>query len=304
MNLQFSIETTVSAIAFSLSLLTILVVVRRQHTPLAGHLLWLLGAIAFWLFTSVLEYGATDIGVKVLAVKAQYISIGLIPVFWFYFALHYTSTHLPPKLIRWLFIEPGLLLATVWTNEWHGLWWTATRPIHVNGFLYVTFDRSLLFGIHVIYSYLLLGAGAWMLIRFSHRAARLYRGQALLLVVAALLPWLGNLLYINGWGPTPFLDLTPSAFALSSVSLVIAIFYYRLNTLTPVHPLAILDSMTDGVVVLDQSDRIVHLNQQAARMMGISTSDGIGQPGCSLLTALPPGAQTSEIAHRTLDRVQ
>jgi PAS domain S-box-containing protein len=288
MNIQFPTEVTISILAFVSSLLVIFFVLQRRQFQIARPLLLLVATAAFWLLTSTLELAAVDLSVKIFWAKMQYFSIGLLPTIWFLFALDYTgASQFFLERWRWLLIEPLLVIGLAWTNEWHHLLWSSIRPIEDGTFVFAAFERGPLYLGNIAYAYLLLVAGTWLLIRFSLRTARLYRMQTFMLVAAALIPWIGNAIYMSGWGPTPFLDLTPIAFSLSSVCLVIALAQYRLVEVTPVNPLSILDSMTDGVVVLDRADRIVSLNSQAALLMGIAPSDGVGQPAADLLPGLP-----------------
>jgi len=290
MRLQFPPEVFISIFAFVASLLVVLFITRRRQFQMARPLLLLVALAGFRLLTSTLGYTIVDIGAKILAIKVEYIPLVFIPVVWLFFASDYVGITIPRSLWKWILIEPLLVLGLVWTNEWHGLWWLSSTLHESGNFVYITFERSPLFVVHVLYAYLLLGTGTWFLIRFSLRAARLYQKQAILLIIAILIPWLGNILYLGGWGPTPFLDLTPIAFALGSVCLVIALSQYQLLEVTPVNPLSILDSMTDGVIVLDYAERIVQLNTPAAAMLGISPSDSIGRLAADLLPkiSVPP----------------
>jgi hypothetical protein len=244
MNIQFPTEVTISILAFVSSLLVIFFVLQRRQFQIARPLLLLVATAAFWLLTSTLELAAVDLSVKIFWAKMQYFSIGLLPTIWFLFALDYTgASQFFLERWRWLLIEPLLVIGLAWTNEWHHLLWSSIRPIEDGTFVFAAFERGPLYLGNIAYAYLLLVAGTWLLIRFSLRTARLYRMQTFMLVAAALIPWIGNAIYMSGWGPTPFLDLTPIAFSLSSVCLVIALAQYRLVEVTPVNPLSILDSM-------------------------------------------------------------
>jgi len=284
MNLQFPPEVAISIAALTSCLLVIFFVAQRRQFQIARSLLYVVAAATFWLLTSTIEVASASLGGKIFWAKVEYLSIGFLPVFWFLLAVEYTGQgRIFLARWKWLCIEPLVLLALVWTNEWHHLLWHSVTPIHANNFVYAEFTSGPFYWLNVVYAYLLLGAGTWMLIRFSTRTAQVFRGQTLLLVAAVIIPWAGNGIYMAGWGPTPFLDLTPIAFSLSSVCLVIALTQYRLGQLTPVDPVTILDNILDGIVVLDRSDQIVNLNAQAAAMMGITFSAAVGRRADELL---------------------
>ena len=286
MKFQIPPEVMLSSIAFVFCLLISLYAIQRRHFPIGRLLVYIAVTATFWLLTSTLEVASVSLEAKIFWGKMQYLPIGFLPVLWFLLAVEYTGQgRLFLSRWKWLCIWPLLLQAMIWTNESHHLIWRAVVPNYVNNFAYASFLKGPVFWVNVAYAYVLLAAGTWLLIRFSLRASQIFRGQTILLVAAALIPWVGNALYLAELGPTPFLDLTPISFGLSTVCLVIALTQYQLVKLAPVDPVTILDSMRDGVIVLDQADRIVSLNTQAVALIGIESSDGVGY----LVNDLLPG---------------
>jgi PAS domain S-box-containing protein len=108
------------------------------------------------------------------------------------------------------------------------------------------------------------------------------------LLIAALTPWAGNMAYLFGGGPFPHLDLTPFAFTLSGLLIAWAFFRFRLLDILPVVRDAVVESMNDGVVVIDTQNRIVDLNPAARRILGPMPAGIIGQPAAQLFAAQPP----------------
>jgi hypothetical protein len=70
-----------------------------------------------------------------------------------------------------------------------------------------------------------------------------------MIIVGALVPWAGNLLYLLD--AFPGFDFTPVAFAASGILFTLGIYRYRLFGLVPVAREMVVDSMDDGVLVLD-----------------------------------------------------
>nr|MBA3531175.1 PAS domain-containing protein [Ardenticatenales bacterium] len=66
----------------------------------------------------------------------------------------------------------------------------------------------------------------------------------------------------------PSLDLTPFAFTISVMVLAWALFRYRLLDLVPIAYHAVINSMSDGVIVLDPADRLLYLNPAAKQILG------------------------------------
>ena len=90
---------------------------------------------------------------------------------------------------------------------------------------------------------------------------------------------IANVLYAAGI-PGRDLDLTPFAFAVTGAALALAMSRYRLLDLFLGLRLrariAILETMPDGVIVLDQQDRIVDFNPAAFALFADSSSDLLG----------------------------
>ncbi|RLT34778.1 MAG: PAS domain-containing protein, partial [Chloroflexi bacterium] len=287
MSFQTTPEVVLSITALALCLAISLYAIQRRQFPIGRRLVYIAITATFWLLTSTLEVASVSLEAKIFWGKLQYLSIGFLPIFWFLLAVEYTGQgrFLLPRE-KWLFIWPLILQAVAWTNEWHYLLWRTVVPHYVNNFVYANFIKGPIFWVNVTYAYLLLAVGTWLFIRFSLRASQIFRGQTALLVAAAVIPWVGNAFYMSGLGPMPFLDLTPIAFGLSTICLVIALTQYQFVKLAPVDPLSILDSLSDGVIVLDHSDRITSLNAQAGAMIGIAASVGVGRPVNELLPGL------------------
>ena len=119
------------------------------------------------------------------------------------------------------------------------------------------------------------------LLRFPH----VYRRQAEALLVGLAIPWVSNAIYLAGWSPSRGLDLTPFAFTLTGVVCAWGMFRFQLFDLVPVARDAVIESMGDGVVVLDAQDRIADINPAAVRMLGVTQGSPVGQRVGAVLTA-------------------
>ena len=73
------------------------------------------------------------------------------------------------------------------------------------------------------------------------------------------------------------LDPTPIAFTVSGACFTWGIYRYRLFGLVPVARDMVVDSMDDGVIVLDAQRRLVDLNAAAERYTGCDGAS-LGQP--------------------------
>ncbi len=253
---------------------------RRRPAPGAMPLVYLMLAVAEWSLGYALELGSANLPSQVFWAKVEYLGIVTMPVMWLALVLQYT------KRERWLTPRNLVLLATVplgtlllaWTNDLHGLLWSEIGLDTSGSFSALDLTYGVGFWINWVYSYLLLLLGTLLLIQAFIRSPHLYRRQAGALLLAALSPWVGNALYTSGLSPFPHLDLTPFAFTLTGLVAAWGLFRFRLLDIVPVARDAVIESMSDGVVVLDMRNRIADLNPAAQRIIGRSAAEAIGQP--------------------------
>jgi PAS domain S-box-containing protein len=130
-------------------------------------------------------------------------------------------------------------------------------------------------------------AATLLLVRSALRSATVYRRQSVALLIGALMPWGGNAIYLAGLSPAPGLDLTPFAFTLTGLVLVASIFKLRLFDIVPIARDALVESMGDGFIVLDEKDRVVDLNPAAADFFDLAGPDVVGQEARACFKAHP-----------------
>ena len=262
---------------------------RRHSAPGAMPLALLMLAVAVWSLGYALELGSADLPTQVFWAKVEYLGIVSVPVMWLAFVLQYSGREkwLTRRNRVLLAIIPLVTLLLVWTNDTHGLIWSNIGQDTSSPFLVLDLTYGAGFWINWVYSYLLLLLGTLLLIQTLLRSLYLYRGQLIALLIGALAPWIGNALYVSGLNPFPHLDLTPFAFTLSGLAVAWGLFRYRLLDIVPVARDAVVEGMSDGVIVLDAQNRIVDLNPAAQRIIGRPRAGVIGQPAPQVLSDQP-----------------
>src|SRR5262245_44819947 len=200
-----------SAIAASVAV----VAWRRRAAPGASALALLMLAVSQWTFGRGLEAASVDIATKTWWAKIEYVGINSIGPLWLVFALHYARQVKLPSGGLWLLsLVPILSVVLALTNEHHHLIWTRIeRNPHYHAVL--VYGHGAWFWVMVGYTYVLLAAGAGVLLIAIARFPAAFRSQAAALLLAVALPWSGNLVYLIGLSPIPGLDLTPLAMTLS-----------------------------------------------------------------------------------------
>ncbi|MEW5958806.1 MAG: histidine kinase N-terminal 7TM domain-containing protein [Chloroflexota bacterium] len=259
---------------------------QRRTTPGASAFLALMLGVVVYALGYALELGSAQLAAKIFWAKVEYLGIVTLPLAWLAFALQYTgrSHWLTRRHSILLVIIPLATIGFVWSNESHHLIWQQIRLDASGPFVTLDLDYGAWFWIHSTYSYLLLLFGTGWLMRLLWRWPQLYRQQFAALLAGVLAPWIGNGLYLSGHSPLPHLDLTPFAFTLSGLSFAWGLLRFRLLDIVPVARQAVVDSIRDGVLVLDSQNRIVDINPAARQIIGPAANQAIGRPAGEVLS--------------------
>ncbi|MBI4203294.1 MAG: PAS domain-containing protein [Chloroflexi bacterium] len=231
------------------------------------------------------ELISTDLALKLSFAKFQYVAIASIPATWLMLVLQYTERErwIVPWKAGLLGVVPLLTVLLVWTTESHGLVWR-TMTLDLRGsFPILAITYGPWFWLHVVYSYLLFVTGMLILVSELQGASRLSREHIAALLVSSLAPIAANVLYLAGLTPVPHLDLTPYAFLVSGVALLWGLFHSQFLDLVPVARDRVVESMTDGFLVLSRNNRVVDINAAAVKVLGKPQSEVLGQPLASVL---------------------
>jgi len=262
----------------------------RRTTTGAPLFLLLMFAIAEWSVGYMLELGTPAMADKIFWAKTEYLGIVTIPAAWLAFALQYSNPSrwqaIRRRVVPLLALIPTITVILVWTNEAHGLIWKAIALDTSGPFVALSLSYGIWFWVNLGSAYLMVLAGTVILLAMVFRSSHLYRQQGIAIIVAVVIPWIGNAFYILRLEPVPNLDLTPFAFTLSGMALAWAIFRLHLFHIVPIALRAVFDSMNDGVIVLDQENRVVEINPRAREIIGVQ-NDVIGQTAASVLARWP-----------------
>ena len=233
-------------------------------------------ATGYWALVGTLHAVILSVPLRIELAKIQYVGIAAVAPLWFIFASQYARERWlrdrTLKLLLW--VIPVITVAMAFTNDWHHLLWTAITP--VDGGLRLVYSHGPWFWIALIFNYSALAGGTYLLFRALRHFPLPYRRQTALIMTGALLPWVGNVLYVSGLLP-PGIDPTPVAFAASGTSMLWGFYRHRLLGLVPIARDLVVDTLNDGVIVLDQQRHIVDFNPGAQLLTGCGL-DCVGRP--------------------------
>lgn len=281
-----------------ISVFAALILVARlwglRNMPGAASLLFANLALGLWSFSYGLEIVTPGLAEKLLWAKIQYIGIAFLPVWFLFFILTYSGR--AAQIQRWqiisLMIIPALSVTVAFTNEMHHWLWTTIELQTGWPYAPLSLEHGGWFWIHSAYCYLLLLWSTILLIQFARGSQKLYTSQSTLMLIGLLAPWCSNIFYLLGFNVAPGLDLTPLAFSITTLLMVLAFIRFRLFDILPVAYPTIFQAISDAVIVLDGKDRIVDANPAA---QGILTAMGGKKLGDLLDVSASPNEDQQEL---------
>lgn len=261
---------------------------RRRPLPGAAAFSVVMLALLVWSLSYGMALAHSNPEVKERLIRLQYLGVVTAPVAWFLFALGYTRQDrwLSLRVYVLLAVEPLLFLLLLATNDNHAFVYNGVILTDLGSFSALQWaEVGWAFWMHSAYSYVLLAVTSYLIVRAFILSPGLYQGQILLLIVAASAPWIGNALYL--FGVSFYIDPTPFAFLLTGILVTLALYRFRLLDIVPVARHAVLEDLSDGIIVLDAQNRIVDLNPAAEEMIGVRASEALGKRGMHVLAAWP-----------------
>ena len=261
-------------------------VARRRQVPAGRPLAVVLLAAAWWGLAGAVELSVTDPTTRVLWGDLKYVGIVLVPPSWLVFVLLFTGLRslASRRTLALLAVEPVLVLSALAVPATHDL--IRYLPASQVGEPFPVVAVGPLFWLHAVYGYVLVVVATATFVRGLLRTSRVYRRLSGALVVAAVLPWTANLLFVLEVGPFARVDLTPFLFTLTGAVLVQGLLRGRLLTMARVARDVVVDGLVDGVLVLDAFDRVVESNPAALALLGPAPSL-VGVPVLELLPSHP-----------------
>jgi len=243
----------------------------------------LFGYMLFSIGICSLSYGfellSTTLEQMLFWQNIEYLGIVFIPVFWLLFILKFTGRdkYLTIKNFIWILSIPVITLLMVWTNSFHYLHFKSISIDFSESFPLLSVEFGPWYYVYTLYFYILLALGLVMLIKEYRNSDPMFKRQNLIVLLAALIPWIANLANLVGFKPMGHIDITPFAFILTVFMLSVGFIRFRFLDIIPIAREKVLEAMKEGLIVLDNLDRIVDLNRAIKMILSISGESLIGK---------------------------
>lgn len=286
MILQFS---PLTPILLLISLIYLLIGVwfrDRWSDQLRGPVTLFLIFSAVWAFGDAFIYASADPGSQLAWTTLSTVGFTGVPVCLFLISCIYVGIRRFDTLRKGaiLFIIPAINIILVGTNSFHSLFYSGVTEQYVLNTIVWEVSYGTLYLLHPIYSYFLIACSIGILIHKYTASTPLIRRQIFLLFIGILIPVITNLLYLYRVDPFPGVDWTPFLLLITAGILVSGNTRLRLFSIIPLARSRIIESMEDGIIVLDTEKRIIDMNRSATIIAGDTFDNLEGTDGTILLT--------------------
>ncbi|HEX9617229.1 MAG TPA: GAF domain-containing protein [Anaerolineales bacterium] len=242
-----------------------------------------------WTAGYTLELASNELPQKIFWVHFQFIGIAVLPLAWLSLSQQFSGRE--GRQMKWislaLMIIPTITVGLIWTNDTYGLAFSNPHIYAGGDNPQVEFGARVLIWLFNLYLYITILIGILFLLFGLVNSQRLLRSQILIFLLSMVIPLVVHALYIAGISPFPDLDLTPVAFVISGLVIAWGLFRLRMFDLLPIARGAVVDSMREGVIVLDELNRVVDLNAVAESIFVPQKGSMMGQSVFQIFSDYP-----------------
>ena len=239
----------------------------------------LIMAITFYSLGFALEIMSTSLNQIIFFIKLEYIGIAFFPVLWLVLILQFTGRErwVTRPFILGLLIIPAITFLLQYTNDMHQLFYREISMMTRGAVSVAILSKGPWYWVHICYIYLAMVFGIFLLVQMGRRVAGFHRLQTYSMILGSLLPLTGDIIYLFGYSPWG-LDLAPIMIGFSTPLYAWGLFNFRFLDLVPIARDKVFDGLREGVIVLDEQNRIADYNPAAAMILTGLSVYAIGRP--------------------------
>ncbi|HET9060468.1 MAG TPA: histidine kinase N-terminal 7TM domain-containing protein, partial [Acidimicrobiales bacterium] len=236
---------------------------RRARSPLTRPMLTILGGIAEWSLTAAATALSADLAWKTAWDAAVYLGVGTTVIGFLWYSAVFAGYAWPKGRWVWtaLAAEPVMAATACATNGLHHLFYSSVSQLP-SGVYAVTIGPLL--WAHAGYSFALCALAVGMVVRSSFRSVAAHRRLSWLLLGGATVPLLAN---FGSFLAASVIDATPIGFLVAAGVFLTAERRGSKLRLVPLAAQQVLAALTDAVVVIDDSGRVLDANPAARQLL-------------------------------------
>ncbi len=251
----------------------------RRESSAAMTFTIMLSSITIWAVLDILIMVSHTPETAALLNRMRMTLFSAAPGLWLIFTLSYSDQENWMRLpvIFALAIIPLLNLFFIWIPQLQQFFSQSVFIRQGPFMVWQQWQTGFWFWIHIFYALLLILLGVTILIQAGIRIYPEYHGQAISLILGAIVLFAVTIIPTFRVIPNQKVDLMPIGFTISGGFVALAIFRYRLLDLKPLAHSFLLENMEDGMLALDKNHRIIDMNSALQRILETGSDELIGR---------------------------
>ncbi|MGI8384175.1 histidine kinase N-terminal 7TM domain-containing protein [Robertmurraya sp. P23] len=238
---------------------------RHKYTEIAKLFLFYTAATTIYCLGAAFGMMGTTVEQLKFWTTIQYVGMPFSPPLSLLFTMQFLGMKITKKRIIAFLIIPFITLVMVATNDWHHLHYRVFEIDLTLGAPYIHLEIGRWYVVHGIFTFSCLFAGFVLILAHWKETDKTYRPQLIALMCGQLVPMITAFVYLIGLTP-PGVDPVPMVRWLATLFYLWAISSSRLFTIMPIAKDEIFNSINDGVMVLDDSNRLIEFNTACKKM--------------------------------------
>jgi diguanylate cyclase (GGDEF) domain len=259
-----------------MSVMTLAIAFKRRDAPKSRYYLLLTLAITMYNLGRAFESAATNLEAAYYGVILAYVGLPYIPLLMLLFLLDYYDLKVNNRLLLPLWIPLLLTSVFVTVPGLRHIYYAAYSFVPAPPIAQIVVEASpfyyAMFVYHILLNVVCLSLSVWGAAK-SGKAERL---SSLVVFAAVLLPMLGEILYVLRLTPMQ-LEIAPIAMCFSVALLSLAVHRFNLLRILPMAKDAVLEQMSDALIIVDLESRYLEANAAAKKRFPTLSDMQIGQ---------------------------
>ena len=240
---------------------------------------FLLTIVQTGLAVSSLAYGleliTAELGQKVIYVFFRYVGSYMMMMGTLFFALWYTGKRQWLTLARVFLvgIPACLSLAAIATNNLHHLYYPKVWLVQILNTPQLAHSAGLFYYLIMAYALSLIFITLYILVSCQLTSPRIYGPGIALVTGGYFVMIIGYLLYLSGFRPFGFLNLTYYFSTINTIALTAAVIRFGVHIVYPLRYEALIRDLPVGVIMFDRDLHVVEINPAAVYLLSLEDSE-------------------------------
>ena len=233
------------------------------------------------MLARAIQYNLPETANRLIWFKIYLLGFLVIPTGFLILTMHYAGLGymFTPRIKFFIYIFPTITGILILTNERHGWMWAPEQtPVFLNNMEALSPNTAhFWYWLFVGHSYVLMGLGCFLLYGVRARSLTTSRWKTYLIITGTFLASFGPLLDIFRLSPFPPFFASFAGIILGGVIMYFNISPVRKRDLLYVTRGAIINNMSDPILVMDADNHLIDLNPAAEILLGSKAGDLMGK---------------------------